>query len=75
MWLINSTDLEYNINGYQYRTYLEVEADNQKLFHLCFKDGQQVEMPYSFNNHSPYSKITRDEFGEYLMESIGYAGA
>jgi hypothetical protein len=70
MWLINSTDLEYNINGYEYRTYLEVEDDNQKLFHLCFKDGQQVPMPYSFSNHSPYSKITREEFRKYLTESM-----
>lgn len=69
MWLINSTDLEYNVNGYEYRTYLEVEDDNQKLFHLCFLNGQQVQMPYSFNNHSPYSKITREEFGKYLTES------
>ena len=38
MWMINSTDLEYTIDGYQYRTYLEVEDDNQKLFHFCFKD-------------------------------------
>jgi hypothetical protein len=66
MWLINSTDLEYNINGYQYRTYLEVEDDNQKLFHLCFKDGQQVEMPYAFTNHSPYSKVSKEEFLGYI---------
>lgn len=75
MWMINSTDLEYTLDGYQYRTYLEVEDDNQKLFHFCFKDGQQVEMPYAFNNHSPYSKVSRDDFRNFLMESIGYAGA
>jgi Neuraminidase (sialidase) len=66
MWLINSTDLEYNINGYEYRTYLEVEDDNQKLFHLCFKDGQQVQMPYAFTNHSPYSKVSKEEFLGYI---------
>jgi hypothetical protein len=69
MWLINSTDLEFIINGYEYRTYLEVEDDNQKLFHLCFLNGQQVQMPYSFNNHSPYSKVSKEEFRKYLTES------
>jgi len=70
MWLINSTDLQFKLNDYEYRTYLEVEDDNQKLFHLCFLNGQQVQMPYSFNNHSPYSKITREEFKKYLTESM-----
>ena len=66
MWLINSTDLEFEFNGHQYRTYLEVEDDNQKLFHLCFKDGQQVQMPYAFTNHSPYSKVSKEEFLGYI---------
>jgi hypothetical protein len=66
MWMINSTDLEFEFNGYQYRTYLEVEDDNQKLFHFCFLNGRQVDIPL---NHSPYSKITPDEFMCYLHEA------
>lgn len=70
MWNINTTDLEYTIDGYQYRTYLEVEDDNQKLFHFCFKDGEQVEMPLGFNNHSPYSRVTPNDFREYLTKIV-----
>jgi hypothetical protein len=69
MWMINSTDLEYDFNGYQYRTYLEVEDDNQKLFHFCFLNGRQVELTSEFNNHSPYSKVTPDEFMCYLFDA------
>ena len=69
MWYINTTDLEYEFNGYQYRTYLEVEDDNQKLFHLCFLNGLEVKMPQEFYNHSPYSRITPDEFQCYLHEA------
>ena len=69
MWYINTTDLEYSLNGYQYRTYLEVEDDNQKLFHLCFLNGNEVKMEQDFYNHSPYSRITVDEFQCYLHEA------
>jgi hypothetical protein len=69
MWLINGTDLEYNINGYQYRTYLEVEDDNQKLFHLCFLNGNEVKLEKDFYNHSPYSRITPDEFIGHLYDA------
>ena len=69
MWYINTTDLEYEFNGYQYRTYLEVEDDNQKLFHLCFLNGNEVKMEQEFYNHSPYSRITPDEFQCYLHEA------
>lgn len=70
MWDINTTDLEYTIDGYQYRTYLEVEDDNQKLFHFCYKDGVQVEMPLGFNNHSPYSRVNPNDFREYLTDLV-----
>jgi hypothetical protein len=73
MWLINSTDLEFIINGYEYRTYLEVEDDNQKLFHLCFLNGKEVVMEKDFYNHSPYSKITPDEFRCHLYD-VGHYG-
>ena len=69
MWMINSTDLEYNLNGYEYRTYLEVEDDNQKLWHLCYLNGKEVRMGKDFYNHSPYARITPDEFMVYLYEA------
>lgn len=69
MWYINTTDLEFSFNGYEYRTYLEVEEDNQKLFHLCFLNGNEVQMEKSFYNHSPYSRISPDEFQCYLHEA------
>ena len=69
MWSIDSTDLEFEFNGYQYRTYLEVEDDNQKLFHHCFLNGVEVKLEQDFYNHSPYSRITPDEFQCYLHEA------
>lgn len=69
MWLINSTDLQFKLNDYEYRTYLEVEEDNQKLFHLCFLNGKEVKLEQDFYNHSPYSKITPDDFMGYLYDA------
>lgn len=72
MWSIVGTDLEFTFNGYEYRTYLEVEDDNQKLFHLCFLNGEEVKVSREFRNHSPYSKITPDEFMCYLYDAELY---
>lgn len=69
MWSIHGTDLEFSLNEYEYRTYLEVEEDNQKLFHFCFMNGQYVQMEKEFYNHSPYSRITPDEFMGYLYDA------
>lgn len=66
---MNFSDLEYDLNGYQYRTYLEVEDDNMKLFHLCFLNGKEVKLEQDFYNHTPYDKITPDEFMCYLHEA------
>jgi len=69
MWSIIGTDLEFNINGYEYRTYLEVEDDNQKLFHLCYLNGKEVKLEQDFYNQSPYSRITPDEFRCHLYDA------
>ena len=61
------TDLRYNLNGYEYRTYLDIEEDNQKIFHYCYKDGKQVNMPREFYNMSPYAYITPDEFRSFVQ--------
>jgi hypothetical protein len=64
---MNSTDLQYTIRGYQYRTYLDIEEDNQKIFHYCYRDGKQIDMPREFYNHSPYSYIEPAEFEKQLQ--------
>lgn len=63
-------NLQYSINGFDYCTYLDIEEDNQKIFHYCFKDGKEIKMPYEFYNHSPYSYITPDEFVAYTQHLI-----
>ena len=44
MFGIQGTDLHYRYMGYEYRTYDDVEPDNIKMFHLCFKDGVEVQL-------------------------------
>lgn len=67
---MNYTDLQYEINGFQYRTYLDIEEDNQKIFHYCYKDGKEVTMPREFKNMGPYSYITPDEFRNFMLEAF-----
>lgn len=66
MFGIQSTDLECEYMGYQYRTYRDVEEDNIKLWHLCYKDGKEVTMPRAFVNHSPYSTWSKEEFAQFI---------
>jgi uncharacterized protein YacL (UPF0231 family) len=60
-------DRHYIYNGYEYRTWDDVEEDNIKTFHECYKDGQRIQMPVDFYNHSPYSYMTRDEFVKHVQ--------
>lgn len=53
--------------GFEYRTWDEIEEDNIKTFHECWKDGKQIKMPREFYNHSPYSLITFDEFVAFVQ--------
>lgn len=66
MFGIQGTDKHYEYMGYEYRTYEDREDDNIKLFHLCFKDGKEVKLPYEFYNHSPYSLVYREAFERYI---------
>lgn len=61
--------LHFDLNGYEYRTDLDVEDDNIKIFHYCVFNGQQVKMTPDFANHTPYDYITADEFMCYLQEA------
>jgi hypothetical protein len=60
-------DARYSYLGYEYRPFDDVEEDNIKIFHECYKDGQRVKMPYEFNNHSPYSLMTFKEFVAHIQ--------
>lgn len=56
-----------NYLGYEYRVYEDVEEDNIKLFHYCYKDGKQVNMPLEFYNHSPYRTMAPEEFVKHVQ--------
>ena len=65
---MNGTDFVYEYNGFQYRTYDDVEEDNIKTFHYCFKNGKEVKMPYEFYNTSPYRKVKYEDFVEFVSQ-------
>ena len=60
-------DTVYSYLGYEYRPWDDVEEDNIKTFHECYKNGKQVKMPYDFYNHSPYSIMTYEEFVSHVQ--------
>ena len=60
-------DTVYSYLGYEYRPWDDVEEDNIKTFHECYKDGQRVRMPREFYNHSPYSLMTFEEFVGHIQ--------
>ena len=60
-------DTLYSYLGYEYRTWEDREEDNIKIFHECYKDGQRVSMPREFQNHSPYSLMTFEEFVKHVQ--------
>jgi len=53
--------------GYEYRPYEDVEEDNIKIFHECYKGGKRVDMPQEFYNHSPYDYMPAVEFVKYIQ--------
>lgn len=52
----------YSYLGYEYRPWDDVEEDNIKTYHECYKHGQRVKMPDAFYCHSPYNAMTFEEF-------------
>ena len=69
-----TAQLRYKYKGFEYRTWDDVEEDNIKTFHYCYRrraeDGHLIEvgMPQEFYNHSPYDLIPVEEFKKYVDE-------
>jgi hypothetical protein len=59
--------MNYSYLGYEYRPHEDVEEDNIKIFHECYKNGKRVDMPSAFYNHSPYSYMDCAEFVEHIQ--------
>ena len=57
----------YSYLGFEYRTYDDVEPDNIKMYHECWKDGKRITMPNEFYNHSPYSLVKYEEFVAFIQ--------
>ena len=57
----------YKYLGYEYRPWEDREEDNTKIFHECYKDGQRIDMPREFYNHSPYDYMTPAEFKAHVQ--------
>jgi hypothetical protein len=57
----------YSYLDYEYCPWDDVEEDNIKTFHECYKDGKRIRMPREFYNHSPYSIMSRDEFVQHVQ--------
>ena len=57
----------YTYLGYEYCPWNDVEEDNIKTFHECYKDGKRIDMPREFYNHSPYSHVRFDDFVKYVQ--------
>ena len=64
---MRGTDLILSYNGYEYRTWDDVEDDNIKTFHECYKDGVRIKMSSEFYNHTPYSLMSCDEFVRHVQ--------
>lgn len=71
-----TADLRYKYKGFEYRTWDDVEEDNIKTFHYCYRrraeDGHLIEvnMPRDFYNHSPYDLVPVEDFKKYVDEVI-----
>ena len=57
----------YSYLGYEYHPLDEVEDDNIKMFHECYKDGKRINMSNDFYNHSPYELMLYDEFVNHVQ--------
>ena len=68
--MFGHSDFEYEYRGYQYRTFQDIEEDNIKTFHLCYKDGKEVSLCRAFYNTSPYRYVDRPDFERYVEEYI-----
>lgn len=60
----------YEYMGYEYRTYDDVEEDNIKTFHECWKDNKRVHLPREFDNYSPYRLVPFEMFQRLIDAQI-----
>ena len=67
---MNNTDFEYEYRGYQYRVWQDIEEDNIKNFHECWKDGKEVKLCREFENTSPYRLVKKEDFIRYVEQQI-----
>ena len=65
---MNNTEYEYR--GYEYRVWEDIEEDNIKMFHECYKDGKRVELCREFENTSPYRYVKKEDFIRYVEQQI-----
>ena len=57
----------YSYLGYEYQPWEDVEEDNIKIFHECYKNGKRINMPEAFYCHSPYSYMACEEFMQHVQ--------
>ena len=57
----------YSYLGYDYCPWDDVEEDNIKTCHECYKAGKRILMPREFYNHSPYSLMSFNEFVQHVQ--------
>ena len=65
---IDGTDYQFEVDGYQYRTWIDDDDDVRKIWHECYFDGKEVAMPSSFNRYTPYSYMSKQEFAKFIDE-------
>jgi len=57
----------YSYLGYEYRPWDDVEEDNIKTLHEFYKHGVRINMPREFYNHSPYDRMSFEEFVKHVQ--------
>lgn len=63
---IDMTEYQFNVDGYQYRTWIDDDDDVRKIFHECYFDEKEVKMPSEFYNFTPYHYMNPSEFKTFL---------
>ena len=62
--------IEYSYKGYEYRIWQDFEDDNVKMFHQCWRNGQEVNLGQEFYNHSPYRPVPKSVFERLVDNQI-----
>ena len=56
----------FTYQGYEYRTWDDVDDDVIKTYHECWREGCEVRMPRAFYNTSPYELVKYEDFCGYV---------